>query len=108
MSRLLSSRRRATTVNLGIVGTGAAVPRVHLPALRKLPDAFRVVAVANRTRDKAENLAGEIGAPKVYDDYRAAREIIAAGEIGDVFCFQMSTIFDVGTDFRRPWFAKGT
>lgn len=59
------------TVNLGIIGTGSAIRRLHWPVLEKMPDAFRVVAVANRTRAKAEDFARDIGGAKVYDDYRA-------------------------------------
>jgi predicted dehydrogenase len=170
------------SVNLGVIGTGSAFRRLHLPVLQKMPEDFRVVALANRTRAKAEQFAREISGAEVYDDYRAlldrpeveavliavpiefgaqvfidamdagkhvlaekpiaatvaearqilqaskrasgvlaiaenfryredvvkAREIITAGEIGDVFCFQIVTKFDLLTDFRRPWFEKGT
>lgn len=58
-------------VNLGIIGTGSAIRRLHLPVLRKMPEAFRIVGLTNRTRAKAENLAREIGGAKVYDQYKA-------------------------------------
>lgn len=58
-------------LNLGIIGTGSAVRRLHWPVLQKMPNAFRVVAVANRTPAKAEELAQEIGCAKVYDHYQA-------------------------------------
>jgi predicted dehydrogenase len=170
------------SISLGVIGTGSAFRRLHLPVLQKTPEDFRIVALANRTRAKAEQFATEISGAKVYDDYRAllddpnieavliavpiefgakvfteaiaagkhvlaekpiaatvmegreilrvakratgviaiaenfryredvikAREIIAAGEIGDVYCFQITTKFDLLTDFRRPWFQKGT
>jgi len=170
------------TVNLGIIGTGSAIRRLHWPVLEKMPDDFRVIAVANRTRARAEAFARDIGGATVYDDYRAllddravdavltavpielnaqvltdavragkhvmaekpiaatpreaqeilsickgsgkviaiaenfryredvikAREIVASGEIGGVYCFHMTTQFDVGTEFRRAWFEKGT
>lgn len=169
-------------LNLGIIGTGSAVRRLHWPILQKIPDAFRIVALANRTRAKAEEFAREIGCARVYDDYRAllaapevdavliavpielnfriltdailagkhtlaekpitatpsearavlrtcknsakvigiaenfryredvikARETIAAGKIGRVHCFQMTTKFDKATEFRRAWFQEGT
>ena len=41
-------------VNLGVIGTGSAFRRLHLPVLQKMPEDFRVVALANRTRAKAE------------------------------------------------------
>jgi len=170
------------SVKLGIIGTGSAAGRLHLPALQKMPDSFQIAAVSNRTRAKAELFAKPIGTVKVYDDYRAlledpeveavltavpvqvnapilidairadkhvmaekpiaatlsearevlcyckesrkviaiaenfryredvirAHEVIAGGEIGDVYCFQMVTRYDVLTNFRRPWFEKGT
>src|SRR5260370_32421446 len=59
------------SVNLGVIGTGSAFRRLHLPVLQKMPEDFRVVALANRTRAKAEQFAREISGAKVYDDYRA-------------------------------------
>lgn len=58
-----------TKVNLGIIGTGSAVRRLHLPVVLKMRSEFRVAAVANRTRAKAEELAGEIDGVKVYENY---------------------------------------
>src|SRR5579872_1610742 len=70
------------TINLGIIGTGFAIPRLHLPVLQKMKDEFRIVAVANRTRSKAENLAREIGGAKVYVDYH---ELLDDPEVDAVF-----------------------
>ena len=59
------------SVNLGVIGTGSAFRRLHLPVLQKMPEDFRVVALATRTRAKAEQFTREISGAKVYDDYRA-------------------------------------
>lgn len=170
------------TVKLGIIGTGSAVRRHHWPVLQKMPDAFRVIAVANRTPQNAGDFAREIGCTDVYSHYQAlldnpsveavltavpiglnsqvlidaivagkhvlaekpiaatpseavavlrackdsaqvigiaenfryredvakARDLITRGAIGDVFCFRMSTTYDVATEFRRAMFEKGT
>jgi predicted dehydrogenase len=176
-----SHENKTMSVNLGIIGTGAIIGRAHWPVLQKMPELFRVVALANRTRAKAEPFAAEVGA-RIYEDYRRllddpeveavftavpiesnarvlidsihagkhvlaekplaataaegrevvlaarqtnkaiaiaenfryrgdilkARELIAAGEIGEVYSFQVATRFDLNTEFRRPWFSKGT
>ncbi len=63
-------------IHLAIIGTGLIVFGQHWPAIRALGNEFQVVAVANRTPDKAERLAETIAAatgarPAVYTDYRA-------------------------------------
>ncbi len=67
-------------IQLAIIGTGLIVNSKHWPALKRLPKEFRVVAVVNRTREKAEALADAIRRetrtrPVVYTDYR---EMLAA------------------------------
>src|SRR5579864_8222372 len=59
------------SVSLGVIGTGSAFRRLHLPVLQKMTNEFRIAALANRTRAKAEQFAAEISGAKVYDDYRA-------------------------------------
>jgi len=44
-------------IRLGIIGTGLAVERLHWPSIRRLPDAYEVMAFANHTRPKAEHFA---------------------------------------------------
>ena len=61
--------RRRSPLRLGIIGTGLAVEKLHWPALRRLPDRFRVVAFCNRTRPKAERFAEYSGAS--MDDFMA-------------------------------------
>lgn len=53
--------RRSEPIRLGIVGTGLALERLHWPALRQMPERFRVVAFANDTREPAEKFAAEAG-----------------------------------------------
>src|SRR5262245_24802886 len=59
------------SLNLGIIGTGSALRRLHWPVIQKMPDVFRVVALANRTRSKAEAFAADMGGARIYEDYRA-------------------------------------
>jgi predicted dehydrogenase len=53
----------AGPIRLGIIGTGLAVEKLHWPALRRMPDRYRVVAFANRGRENAERFAGYSGTP---------------------------------------------
>ena len=58
-------------LKLGIIGTGIAARELHWPALKQMPDRYQVVAVANRSRDKAEAFADMVGlkSASVYSDY---------------------------------------
>jgi len=53
----------ARTINLGIIGTGLAVEKLHWPALRRLGNRYEVVAFTNRSREKAEHFAQYSGTP---------------------------------------------
>jgi len=55
-------------VRVGLIGAGFAA-RFHFDALKTIPFA-EVVAVASRTKEKAEAFAKERGIPEAYDDYR--------------------------------------
>lgn len=46
-----------TTLNLGIIGTGLAVEKLHWPALQALGDRFRVTAFCDLEREHAKNFA---------------------------------------------------
>ncbi|HZQ05493.1 MAG TPA: Gfo/Idh/MocA family oxidoreductase [Anaerolineae bacterium] len=86
------------TVRIGIIGAGAIARYAFAPGLAEpgsaaariaMPDWYhngspnaQVVAVASRTRAKAEELAREFGIPRVYDDWRA---LLADAEI-DAVC----------------------
>jgi predicted dehydrogenase len=58
-------------LRLGIIGTGVAARELHWPALKEMPDRFQVVALANRSRDKAEAFADVVGIEEsaVYSNY---------------------------------------
>jgi predicted dehydrogenase len=58
-------------IRLGIIGTGLAVERLHWPSIRRLPDAYEVVAFANHTRPKAEHFASYSGTSmdRYVEDY---------------------------------------
>lgn len=51
-----------TTLNLGIIGTGLAVEKLHWPALQALGDRFRTVAFCDLKREHATHFAGYSGA----------------------------------------------
>jgi predicted dehydrogenase len=59
-------------LRLGLIGTGVAARILHWPALERMPDRYRLVAVANRTPAKAEAFARMAGVDPdaVYSDYR--------------------------------------
>jgi predicted dehydrogenase len=56
-------------INLGIIGGGLAVQQLHWPALQRLPDQFRCVAVADINADTAAATAALVGADRVFTDY---------------------------------------
>lgn len=74
------------TLNIGIIGAGAIAHYAFLPGFAEpdspqarvaMPDWYhngcagtRVVALASRTRAKAESLAREFNVPRIYDDWR--------------------------------------
>lgn len=71
-------------IPLALIGAGVFMRSVHLPALLRLEQAFRIVAVWSRTRDSAATLAGMIPYPvEVVTDLDAllAREDVAAVDI---------------------------
>ncbi|BAS26549.1 Gfo/Idh/MocA family protein [Limnochorda pilosa] len=57
-------------LRVGIVGTGMAFEKLHLPAYRKLQDRFEITALCDADRFKAERWAGNLGlaASAVEDD----------------------------------------
>ncbi len=44
-------------IRLGVIGCGLATKNLHWPALRQMPDKFQIVAVCNRTPEKAREFA---------------------------------------------------
>lgn len=63
---------------LGYIGTGIAAHDLHWPALTQLTHQFRVHAVCNRTRGKAENFAQLAGASLIYD---TPEQLLADAEV---------------------------
>lgn len=62
-----------TTLNLGIIGTGLAVEKLHWPALQRLGDRFRIVAHCDIEYAHAQHFAdyAEADASGYHKDYRA-------------------------------------
>jgi len=61
-------------IRLGIIGCGLAAKNLHWPALRQMPDKFQIVAVCNRTPEKAREFAKITGVKKIETDYRRLLE----------------------------------
>ncbi|MBA3416814.1 MAG: Gfo/Idh/MocA family oxidoreductase [Chloroflexia bacterium] len=74
---------RTRPIRLGIIGTGLAVEKLHWPALRQMPDRYRVVAFANRGRANAEKFAAYSSTPldAWVTDYR---ELLARDDVDAV------------------------
>lgn len=71
-----------TTQPVIIIGAGGIVHDAHLPAYRKA--GFEVFGITNRTRVRAEKLAGEWGIPRVFDNVREAVAAAPANAVYDV------------------------
>ncbi|HEX6970990.1 MAG TPA: Gfo/Idh/MocA family oxidoreductase [Limnochordia bacterium] len=56
-------------IRLGLIGAGNIVRTRHLPNLRRLGDRVHCVAVANRRRETAAEVAREAAIPHVYDSW---------------------------------------
>jgi predicted dehydrogenase len=61
-------------LRLGVIGCGLATKNLHWPALRQLPDKFRIVAVCNRSPEKAREFAQIAGVNHIETDYRRLLE----------------------------------
>ncbi|HVX16076.1 MAG TPA: Gfo/Idh/MocA family oxidoreductase [Pirellulales bacterium] len=57
-------------LQLGLLGVGAAVRKLHLPALAKLRDEIAIHAVWSRSPERARAFADEVGAARVFADHR--------------------------------------
>ncbi len=53
--------RQRRPIRLGIIGTGLAVEQLHWPALKRMPDRFRVVAFCDVEQSHAEHFAAYTG-----------------------------------------------
>ena len=70
-------------IRLGIIGTGVAARLLHWQALQQMPERYRIVAVANRSRKKGEAFADLVGLEReaVCADYR---DLLARGDLDAV------------------------
>jgi len=59
-------------LKLAVIGTGMAWEQLHWPAIQQLADRYEVIAVCNKSIEKAQNFANLIQLPQdcVYSDYR--------------------------------------
>jgi predicted dehydrogenase len=58
-------------VRFGLLGVGAAVRKLHLPALSKLRGEIEIAAVWSRSSERARSFAEEFDVSRVYADYTA-------------------------------------
>src|SRR5437868_1497147 len=74
---------RAAPLGIGVIGCGTIANSAHLPAIRRLSDRLRLVAVADVREEQAARAAREFGAEAYYTDYRQllARPDIAIVDI---------------------------
>lgn len=68
-------------IRLGLLGTGSVVRRGHLPALQRLPQLFRVTAVARGDAAKLAEAQALAGGARGYADWR---QLLAAPEVDAV------------------------
>src|SRR5690242_5979720 len=54
-------------IGVGIIGSGGIASTAHIPALRDIPDA-RILAISNRSIEKARAAASGLDGVAVYDD----------------------------------------
>ena len=71
----------ADTIRVGFIGAGSICRSMHLPGLAAI-DGVEVAAVANRSRESAQAVAGEFGIADVEDDWQA---LLARDDIDAVF-----------------------
>lgn len=57
-------------LKLGFLGAGAAVRKLHRPALAKLPGEIELAGVWSRSFDRARDVAAELGIERCFADYR--------------------------------------
>jgi predicted dehydrogenase len=78
----VSSPASTDTIRLGIIGTGLAVEKLHWPALKKMPEKYRVTAFCDTDRSHAEHFAEYSGSS--MDDYTADHKALLARDDVDV------------------------
>lgn len=65
----------------GIVGCGAIATLHHIPNLKRAPGA-EVIAVADKNKERAEEVANRFNIPQLYEDYR---KLIDEADIDAIF-----------------------
>jgi predicted dehydrogenase len=68
-------------IGIGFIGAGGIAKQRHLPGLKKVPG-VEFVAVANRRRESADEVAKEWGFKQVYEDWR---QVLDNPEVTAVF-----------------------
>jgi predicted dehydrogenase len=58
-------------VRVGLAGGGLVAQAAHLPALRRLPEAFAVAALADPSAAIRDRVSAAFGIPRAYEDWRA-------------------------------------
>lgn len=57
-------------LRLGLLGVGAAIRKLHLPALAKLTSAVQLAACWSRSAERAQGFAAEVGGMRAFADHR--------------------------------------
>ena len=57
------------TLRLGLLGAGAAVRKLHQPALAKLRGEIELAGVWSRSPERATALADDLGIERMFADY---------------------------------------
>lgn len=88
-------------VKLGIIGTGIAARDLHWPALKQIKDKFQIVAVCNRSEEKASKFSEKVGGAPFVLDYR---ELLAMPHVEAV---DIVLPFDLNYQVTREALAAG-
>jgi predicted dehydrogenase len=70
-------------IRLGLIGTGLAVEHLHWPALRRMPDRFRVTAFADRDVERAARFATYSGVDRT-EFHADHRDLLARDDVDAV------------------------
>ncbi len=70
-----------TPIGIGVIGAGAFTRQRHIPKFQEIPG-VQIVAVCNRTRETALEVAQAFHIPRVFSDYR---DVVALPEVDAVF-----------------------
>lgn len=85
-------------LRLAVIGTGMAWERLHWPAIRQMPDKYEIVALCDKTADKAKQFAKQINLSEenIYSDYS---ELLKRNDIDVVdILVPISENFEVAKD----------